>query len=258
MSEWKVEQRGGIELWTILGAGRRNVLNRDMVGELEERVKALVRPGAPRAVVLTGEGDRAFCAGADLKERQAMSLPEVRAFLKQLNQTLLLLEASDTIFVAALNGAALGGGLELALACDLRVAAPAAELGTPEVKLAIIPGAGGTQRLSRLLGVGRAKDLVLTGRRVNAGEAFALGLVNRLAPEGRLLELSIELAEQVAQNAPLAIAAGKHAVDRGWGLNPTDAIRVEGEEYEKTLVSEDRNEGLLAFSEKRPPTYRGR
>jgi enoyl-CoA hydratase/carnithine racemase len=258
MAEWIVEQRGAVQMWTINGAERRNVLNRAMVSELEARAVALAQPGAPRAVVLTGSGEKAFCAGADLKERQGMDRDEVHAFLQQLNRALRLLERSDTFLVAALNGVALGGGLELALACDLRIAGPAAELGTPEVKLGIIPGAGGTQRLSRLLGVGRAKDLVLTGRRVSAAEAFSLGLINRLAPEGRLIDLAWELATTVAQNAPLAVAAAKHAIDSGWGLNLEEALVVEKEEYERTLTSEDRTEGLLAFAEKRAPQYRGR
>ena len=258
MGEWIVEDKGSLQLWTINGAERRNVLNRAMVAELESRVAGVAAAGAPRAVVVTGGGQQAFCAGADLKERQGMTLDEVRAFLAQLNRTLRSLEESNTVFIAALNGPALGGGLELALACDLRVAAPAAEMGTPEVKLGIIPGAGGTQRLGRLIGMSRAKDLVLTGRRVNASEAFTFGLVNRLAPEGRLLELALELAEGIAQNAPLAVAAGKHAIDRGWGLPMDPALQVEREHYEQTLRSEDRIEGLLAFAEKRTPRYQGR
>jgi enoyl-CoA hydratase/carnithine racemase len=258
MSEWTVEEKGSIHLWTINGAERRNVLTLAMVSELEAHLRELSRPGAPRAVVMTGGGDRAFCAGADLKERQGMTLEQVRAFLGLLNRTLRAMEQSNTVFLAAINGVAFGGGLELAMACDLRVASPAVELGVPEVKLGVIPGAGGTQRLPRLIGIGRAKDLVLTGRRVNAPEAYTMGLVNRLAPEGRLLEMAWELAETVVQNAPLAVAAGKHALDEGMGMDLDAALAVERQRYEQTLQSEDRLEGLRAFAEKRAPKYGGR
>src|SRR5437763_11322258 len=186
MAEFLTERRGGVELWTINGEGRRNAISRAMLRELEERVDRLA--AEVRVVVLTGAGDKAFCAGADLKERATMSEGEVRDFLAGLRRTFRKIERSRGVFVAAVNGIAFGGGTELALSCDLRLAAPASELGLTEVKLGIIPGGGGTQRLSRLIGPGRAKDLILTGRRVSAAEAYSIGLVNRLAPEGRLLE----------------------------------------------------------------------
>jgi enoyl-CoA hydratase/carnithine racemase len=146
----------------------------------------------------------------------------------------------------------------LALSCDLRVAAPAAELGLTEVKLGIIPGGGGTQRLTRLVGPGRAKDLILTGRRINAAEAFSIGLVNRLAPEGHLLETAFSLAESIVANAPIAVATAKHAIDEGHGLELDDALALELRKYEEVLKTEDRLEGLRAFAEKRPPVYKGR
>ena len=185
-----------------------------------------------------------------------MSEAEVRAFLDGLRRTLRAIETSDTIFIAAINGSALGGGTELALACDLRVAAPAAELGLTEVKLGIIPGGGGTQRLARLIGPGRAKDLILTGRRLNAAEAFAIGLVNRLAPEGRLLEVAFASPRQIAENAPLAVAAAKHAIDEGFDLDLDAALALELEQYETVLKPEDRLEGLRAFAEKRRPVWK--
>ena len=187
-----------------------------------------------------------------------MAEADVRTFLAQLGRTLRAMERSDCIFIGALNGAALGGGTELALACDFRVAAPTAELGLTEVQLGIIPGGGGTQRLPRLVGPARAKDLILTGRRINAAEALAIGLVQRLAPEGRLLEVALGLADQVAANAPLAVAAAKHAVDEGLGLRLDDALALEHRHYETVLASEDRLEGLAAFGEKRAPQFRGR
>ncbi len=258
MAEFLDERRGSTEVWTIDGEKRRNAISRAALAEFEERVARVSQGHATRAVVLTGAGERAFCAGADLKERAGMSETEVRAFLAQLGRTLRAMEHSNCIFIAAVNGAALGGGTELALACDFRVAAPTAELGLTEVRLGIIPGGGGTQRLPRLVGPARAKDLILTGRRINAAEALAIGLVQRLAPEGRLLEVALELAQQVAANAPLAVAAAKHAIDEGLALGLDDALALEQRHYETVLASEDRLEGLAAFGEKRTPRFQGR
>lgn len=258
MAELEIQRRGAIEHWMIQGAERRNSLTRALVAELEERVGALKGSQAPRAVVLTGAGDRAFCAGADLKERGGMSEDEVREFLERLGRTLRAIEKSPVVFIAAMNGVAMGGGVELALACDFRVAGPAVELAMSEVKLGIIPGGGGTQRLSRLIGVGRAKDLILTGRRINAAEAFSFGLVTRLAPEGQLFEVATSLAETVAVNAPLAVGAAKHAIDDGFGQPLDSALQTERGYYTTLLPTEDRREGLKAFAEKRPPTFKGR
>jgi enoyl-CoA hydratase/carnithine racemase len=256
MAEFLTERRGGVELWTINGEGRRNAISRAMLRELDERVENLA--AEVRVVVLTGAGDKAFCAGADLKERATMSEGEVRDFLAGLRRTFRKIERSRSIFVAAVNGIAFGGGTELALSCDLRAAAPASELGLTEVKLGIIPGGGGTQRLSRLIGPGRAKDLILTGRRVSAAEAYSIGLVNRLAPEGRLLEMAFQMSLQIAENAPLAIAAAKHAIDDGLPLDLDAALEVEHRHYETLFGTEDRLEGLKAFAEKRPPIFKGR
>ncbi|MCP3142212.1 enoyl-CoA hydratase-related protein [Pyxidicoccus xibeiensis] len=258
MPEFKVDARGAIEIWTIDGEGRRNAISRAMLKELGEMVTRVSSSRAVRAVILTGAGDKAFCAGADLKERAGMKEDEVRAFLDGLRQTFRAIEKSDCVFIAAINGAAFGGGTELALACDMRVAAPAAELGLTEVKLGIIPGGGGTQRLARLIGPGRAKDLILTARRINAAEAFTVGLVNRLAPEGHLLEVAYGLAESVVDNAPIAVSTAKHAIDEGTGLELDDALALELRKYEEILKTEDRLEGLRAFAEKRPPVYKGR
>lgn len=259
MAEFKIDVReNGIELWTIDGETRRNAISRAMLNELEGHVKRVSDGHAVRAVVLTGAGDKAFCAGAELKERTGMSEDEVRAFLSQLRRTFRGIEHSDCIFVAAINGAAFGGGTELALACDLRVAAPVAELGLTEVKIGIIPGGGGTQRLSRLIGPGRAKDLILTGRRLNAAEAFSFGVVNRLAPEGRLVETALSLAEAIVENAPVAVSTAKHAIDEGLSLELDDALALELKHYEKVLATEDRLEGLRAFKEKRPPRFQGK
>ncbi len=255
MAEFQIVAEGAVERWTIDAEARRNALSKAVVAELQQQVQRV--SGADRsvrAVVLTGAGDKAFCAGADLKERSTMSEEEVRRFLEQLRRTFRSIELSDCVFIAFVNGAALGGGTELALACDLRVAAPTAQLGLTEVKLGIIPGGGGTQRLPRLIGKGPAKELILTGRRVEAGEALALGMVNKV---GTLADAHA-LASAVVENAPIAVGAAKHAIDEGFSLDLDAALGLEQKKYELTLKTADRLEGLAAFAEKRKPLFTGR
>jgi enoyl-CoA hydratase/carnithine racemase len=255
--ELAIERKGAVEVWTIQGEARRNSLTMALVRELGARVAAAAADRSLRVVVLTGAGDRAFCAGADLKERARMSAEEVHGFHAGVREALLGIERAPQPFVAALNGAALGGGLELALACDLRVAAEGAELGLPEVSLGIIPGAGGTARLPRLVGLARAKDLVLTARRVGAGEALAMGLVSRVAPAPRLQAEALALAEQVARNAPVSLRQAKRALLDGWQLPLEEALALENRLYQDCLGSKDRVEALRAFAEKRPPVFTG-
>lgn len=255
--ELAVERRGAVEVWTIAGEARRNSLTMALLRALGERVEAAAADRTLRAVVLTGQGDRAFCAGADLKERARMSPEEVHGFHAAVRDGFSGIERSPQIFVAAVNGFALGGGLELALACDLRVMAEGAEVGLPEVGLGIIPGAGGTVRLPRVVGVARAKDLILTGRRVGAAEALAMGLVSRVAPPARLREEALALAEQVARNAPISLRQAKRAVDGGLVLPLDEALALENRLYQDCLASKDRVEALRAFAEKRAPVFKG-
>jgi enoyl-CoA hydratase/carnithine racemase len=255
MPEFIIEQQGAVERWTINGEARRNALSRAMIAELEEHLDR-VGDTFPkvRAVVLTGAGDKAFCAGADLKERATMSEADVRGFLESLRETFQTIEKSHTVFIAAINGVALGGGTELAVSCDLRVVAPGAELGLTEVKLGIIPGGGGTQRLPRLIGKGHAKDLILTGRRVGADEALKLGLADRVGG----IDVAMKLAADIVENAPVAVYAAKHAIDEGLHLEMGEALMLEQRAYELVLKTEDRLEGLKAFAEKRKANYAGR
>lgn len=255
--EWTVERLDAIELWTIDGEPRRNALSRAMVGELLENLARLRDDRTVRCVVVTGSGEKAFCAGADLKERVAMSADEVHRFLRSLRDALRAIETAPQAFVAALNGAALGGGLELALACDLRVAVEGAEMGLPEVGLGIIPGAGGTVRLPRAIGVARAKDLILTGRRVGAAEALTLGLVSRVAPAGTLRQVALDVAGMVARNAPVSLRQAKRAVDGGLHLDLDAALDHESAMYQDCLRTQDRLEALRAFAEKRKPVFTG-
>jgi methylglutaconyl-CoA hydratase len=252
-----VERRGAVEVWTIEGEARRNSLTMAFLRELRGRVEGAAADRTLRAVVLTGAGDRAFCAGADLKERARMTPEEVHGFHAAVRDGFRGIERAPQPFVAALNGAALGGGLELAIACDLRIAAEGVEVGFPEVGLGIIPGAGGTVRLPRLVGVARAKDLILTARRVGTAEALAMGLVSRVVPAARLREEAIAFAGQVARNAPISLRQAKRAVDEGFHLSLDEALALENRLYQDCLASQDRVEALRAFAEKRPPVFRG-
>ena len=254
MSEIVIDSRGRFETWTINGEARRNALSKAMVAELEAQIARVSADHQVRAVVLRGAGDKAFCAGADLKERATMAPEEVPVFLARVRAIFRSLEQSDCIFIAYVNGAAFGGGTELSLCCDLRVIAPTAEMGLTEVKLGIIPGAGGTQRLPRLVGKGVAKELILTGRRVAADEALRIGLVNRIGSQAD----AEALAASICENAPIAVGLAKHAIDDGAHLDLDGALDVEQRHYAKTLDTEDRLEGLKAFAEKRAPVYRGR
>jgi enoyl-CoA hydratase/carnithine racemase len=253
-----VERRAAIAWVTLNRPAAANALSRNLVAELGAAVRGLRGDADVRAVVITGAGDKAFCAGADLKERRAMTLDEARAFLRDLNGTLDDIARFPAPVVAAINGAAFGGGLELALACDLRLCAEGAEMGLVEVRLGIIPGAGGTQRLPRVVGAAAAKELILTGRRIPAPRALALGLVSQVVPAADLPGAAEQLAAEIAECAPLAVAQAKRAIDGGAALPLDDALALERAAYEVVLASEDRNEGLAAFAEKRRPQFKGR
>lgn len=211
-----------------------------------------------RCILIGGAGEKAFCAGADLKERKTMPLERVPHFVKNIRALMDDVEAMPQPTVAVINGFCFGGGTELALACDLRIAAPHAELGLTETALAIIPGAGGTQRLPRLIGKSRAKDLILTARKLGAEEAERIGLLNRVAPAGKLAEAARELALAIAGNGPVAVRAAKDAIDRGVELPQERGLEHEARCYERVLGTQDRLEALAAFAEKRKPRYEGR
>jgi len=255
--EWIVEDLGEIEIWTIDGEARRNSISTALLRGLHAELSRAAGRKALRCVVLTGRGDKAFCAGADLKERAGMSAEDVHAFHRDLRAALRGIESSPKVFLAAINGAALGGGCELALACDLRIMARGAEVGLPEVGLGIIPGGGGTQRLARAVGVARAKDLVLTARRVSAEEAQAMGLVSRAVPPKRLREEALAWAGLVARNAPVSLRQAKRAIDGGFALPLDEALDLENRMYQDCLATRDRVEALRAFAEKRKPVFQG-
>ena len=255
----EVEQRGNVVVWTIDREPRMNSLSRATLLAFGKLAREAASNPSVRAIVVTGRGEKAFCAGADLKERQGMSENDVRVQVELYRSELGPLDRSPKPVVAALNGAAFGGGLELALLCDLRVAAAHVEVGLPETTLGIIPGAGGTQRLGRIVGEARAKEMILLGRRVSAVEALAWGLVNRIAKAGtNVVDDALAFIEPIASGAPLAQAAALEAVDRSFDVTLAVGLELEKVSYDKVLVSEDRREALRAFAEKRRPTFTGR
>jgi methylglutaconyl-CoA hydratase len=255
--EWGIERFGAVERWTILGEARRNSLTLALLRQGAGLLERAAGDRGLRAVVITGQGSKAFCAGADLKERARMSDAEVAGFHQAVRALLDGLGRLPQPVVAALNGVALGGGLELALACDLRMAAEGIEVGLPEVGLGIIPGAGGTQRLPRLVGAARAKDLILTARRLGAAEALAWGLFSAVVPAERLATEALGLAERVARNAPVSLRQAKRAIDGGLHLPLAEALDLENRLYQDCLPTRDRREALQAFAEKRPPVFTG-
>jgi methylglutaconyl-CoA hydratase len=255
----RVDQRGRIVIWTIERADRANALSRATLLAFGNLAREAATNPSIRAIVVTGAGEKAFCAGADLKERQGMSENDVRVQVALYRSELGPLDRCPKPVVAAINGAALGGGLELALCCDLRVAASHAQLGLPETSLGIIPGAGGTQRLPRIVGEARAKEMILLSRRLTADEALAWGLVNRVTLAGtNVVDDAVEWIQSIAEGAPIAQAAALEAIDRALDSTLELGLELEKVSYDKTLVSGDRREALAAFAEKRKPQFQGR
>ncbi len=235
-----------------------NSFNFPMLLALKERLEALHFDPEVRVVIIAGAGQKAFCAGADLKERATMTEAQVRQFIFTIRNLFTFIEYLNKPVIAAINGIALGGGMELALACDLRVAAATARMGLTETRLAIIPGAGGTQRLPRLIGRGKAKELIFTGRIVGAQEALEIGLVNKVCPPEALLDECRALAAQICETGPIAIQQAKYAINYGLETDLHTGLAIESNAYWVTIPTEDRLEGLKAFGEKRPPVYKGK
>jgi enoyl-CoA hydratase len=252
-----VEQRQQIVYVTLNRPASLNALNITLRDDLKQCFTSVQASRDVRVVVITGAG-RAFCAGADIKEwREPPSVVEDRDERGRRNFWQAMSQCEVPI-ITAINGYALGGGCELAMCCDIRVASDRAQLGLTEVTLGIIPGGGGTQRLPRLVGQGKALELILTGRRIDASEALSLGLVEQVVPHDQLLPSVEELAQTIASRAPLAVKYAKEAVVRGRELPLTEGLKVEAELYTLLRTTEDRMEGARAFQEKRPPRFKGR
>ena len=249
---------GATAVLTLNRPEARNAFNADLLHALQAALAEANADERVRAVVVTGAGDRAFCAGADIRQMQAMSAADGRRWSQLGHGVFKDLEDLPLPTIAAVNGVAAGGGCEVTLACDFRIAAETAQLGQPEIKLGIIPGWGGTQRLPRLIGMAHAKALILTGRMIGAEEAYRIGLVDRVAAEGEALAAALEFAAQFAALPPLAVRYAKHAIIVGRDLDLREAHGVEMETFARTFDTEDKAEGLAAFLEKRPPQFRGR
>lgn len=253
-----VSHEGGVRTITINRPNVLNALNAATIGELRQAIGDATEAPDVRVVVLTGAGDRAFVAGADINEL-AMAEPVEALRLSERGHDLLMrIECSGKPVIAAINGFALGGGCELAMACTFRLAADSAKLGQPEINLGIIPGYGGTQRLARLIGRDRALELVLSGRHVGAEEALQLGLVTRVVPASRLLEETYAFAAVLANKSAIAVRLAMEAVNRGLDLPLADACAYEATLFAVAASTHDKREGTRAFLEKRRPAFTGR
>lgn len=246
---------GGVATITLNRPEKHNALGALIVEELGSALDEVEGSAEVRAVILTGAGDRAFCSGVDLKERREMSPEERWAHNRDLNAFAGRLARLQTPTVAAINGLALGGGFEITLACDFRIASENAGFALPEVGIGIIPGAGGTQRLPRLIGPTKAKELILTARRIDARTALDMGILSRVVAREDLLDEARKLAGETAQNSPLAVAYAKAAVDIAMETSLEQGLRFETAAIRATLASEDYREGLASFAEKRKPEF---
>ncbi|KAI9205542.1 ClpP/crotonase-like domain-containing protein [Polychytrium aggregatum] len=248
--------REGIYILNLNRPVAKNALGKAFMDQFRSNLHELRFDPNCRVLIVRSLVDRVFCAGADLKERQKMTQAEVAAFVHGLRTAFVDLETLPMPTISAIDGAAMGGGLEVALATDMRVAGTGAKLALPETKLAIIPGAGGTQRLPRLIGAAKAKELIFTGRILNYKQSVDWGLCN-YAVEGSAFDKAVELAQEILPQGPIAIRMAKLAVDRGIQLDSASGMAFEQTCYAQVIPTEDRLEGLRAFQEKRKPVYKG-
>lgn len=251
----KVEKEGGIRLVTISRPEALNALNSEVLAELKDLFSS--PPEGPEVVIITGEG-KAFVAGADIAEMRSMDSVEATEFSRKGQEVFSLIESYPWPVIAAINGYALGGGLELALACDIRVASERAKVGQPEVNLGVIPGFGGTQRLPRLIGPGRAFDLLYTGRMVGAEEALTMGILNAVYPPEELLEGARKIAGEILKKGPEAIRTIKWLVRRGLDVPLEEGLIMERLSFGRLFSTSDQKEGMSAFLEKRAPEFTGK
>ena len=253
-----VEERNQAVILTMNRPKVMNCLNFDLLYAIRDKIDELQYRTDIRCVIITGAGEKSFCAGADLKERAGLTPEEVKKFIITIRDLLTSIQNIPIPVISAVNGIALGGGTEVALASDIRIASDNASMGLTEARLAIIPGGGGTQRLPRIIGVAKAKELIFTGRRVDAQEAFDIGLVNKVTTFDNLLDECMKMADMIAQTGPIAVEMAKYAIDKGIETDLATGLAIESNAYRVTIPTEDRIEGLTAFREKRKPVYKGR
>jgi len=247
-----------IGILTINRPKALNALNTETLGELQQAIEEVKGNPTLRVLIVTGAGDKAFVAGADIQEMKEMNSMAALGFSKLGHDTMKKIEDLDRPVIAAVNGFALGGGTEVALACDFIYASDNARFGLPEVTLGVFPGFGGTQRLPRLIGKAKAKELIMTGKMVTAQEAFELGLVNRVFPLASLMEEAKKTAGQIAANGPIGVRLSKRVVNNGFDLDLAEACSLESFGFSVCFSTEDQKEGMRAFVEKRKPAYQGK
>ena len=252
----RLERRDQVTILFIDRPQVLNAINRETLGEIAEATRAFIADPAQGALVVTGSGEKAFISGADINELSTLGPAAAEDISRFGQQVVDQLERSPKPVIAAVNGYAFGGGCELALACHMRLASENAVMGLPEVKLGIIPGYGGTQRLPRLVGPGRALELILSARNVKAEEAEKIGLVNRVVPQAELLNEAVKLAQAILKNGPLAVEAALECVVRGMQLPLDQGLRFESGRFGILAASDDMHEGLQAFLDKRPAAFK--
>jgi enoyl-CoA hydratase len=246
---------GGIATLTVNRPKSLNALNRETLEELLRCCRELAEDQEVRVVIITGTGEKAFIAGADISAMQPLDALAAREFGRLGHRVMAAIESLPQPVIAAINGFALGGGCELALACDIRLAADNARFGQPEVNLGVVPGFGGTQRLPRLIGKGPACELLFSGEMIDAAEALRLGLVNRVVPRAELQTVAVALAEKIASRGPLAVRLCKEAVNKGLEMGLAEACAHEAELFALCFASAEQKEGMAAFLEKRPARF---
>lgn len=252
------KQTGHIAFITLSRPEAMNAFNYDMLVELGQITESIRINPDIRVVIFTGSGDRAFSVGADLKERKTLTDWQVKRNIYKIGDVFTAIDNLPQPTIAMMNGYAFGGGMELALACDFRIAAETALMGLTETGLAIIPGAGGTQRLPRLIGEARALELILTARKLTASDALAYGVVTKIVPPENLLQETTVFVDSILANGPIALQQAKFAIKHGMNVDLQTGLAIERKAYEITIPTEDRIEALAAFVEKRKPVFKGK
>jgi enoyl-CoA hydratase len=253
-----VERDGDIGIITLNRPEALNALNGELMGELADAFERFDEDAEINTVILTGAGEKAFAAGVDIKEMSGMSSVEAKALAVHAQSIFNRIEHLSKPVICAVNGYALGGGCELAMACDIRIASENAKFGQPEVSLGVTPGAGGTQRLPRLVGVGRAKELIFTGDMISAEEAYRIGLVNKVVPFDKLLAEAKQLCKKISTKGQIAVRQAKYAINHGLNAPLATGCALEIEAFSVCFDTEDQKEGMNAFMEKRKPEFKGK
>ncbi|WLD94131.1 enoyl-CoA hydratase-related protein [Alkalihalobacillus sp. AL-G] len=257
MSSILYEVKNHIAYVTINRPEVLNCFNLDTLKQLGDVVEQIHHNPEVRVAIFTGAGDKSFSAGADLKERKSLTEHEVRRNVTKIREVFTAVDKLPQPTIAAVNGYAFGGGFELALSCDFRIAVEGAKMGLTELGWAIIPGAGGTQRLPRLIGQAKAMELILTAKKLSSEEALGYGIVNEVVSGDSLIQTAEQWAERMLQNGPIALKQAKYAIKQGMNVDLETGLNLEAKAYEVTIPTKDRVEALVAFGEKRPPQFKG-